>query len=72
MSERSVISTFGEARSEEMTAEEKNERIHEIERLSESLERWLKTPMLESVKEIGAEAIKSRMSELARPLKEEE
>lgn len=54
-----------------MTAEEKNEKICEIKRLSESLERWLKTPMLESVKEIGAEAIRSRMSQLARPLKRE-
>ena len=55
-----------------MTAEEKNDRIREIERLGKSLEDWLKTPMLESVKQIGAEAIRCRMSEVSRPLKHEE
>lgn len=57
-------------RSREMTAREKDERMREIERLSRSLERWLNTPMLKSVKEIGAQAIKCRMSEVARPLRE--
>ncbi len=55
----------------EMTAREKDERMREIERLSRSLEKWLNTPMLESVKEIGAQAIKCRMSEVARPLKKQ-
>ena len=55
-----------------MTAEEKSERMNEIERLGKSLEDWLKTPMLQSVKEIGAEAIKCRMAEISRPLRDEE
>ena len=55
-----------------MTAEERNRKLDEIEQLGRSLECWLKTPMLESVKEIGAEAIRCRMSELSRPLREDE
>lgn len=55
-----------------MTAEERSRKLREIERLGESLEAWLRTPMLESVKEIGAEAIRCRMSEVSRPLREEE
>jgi hypothetical protein len=53
-----------------MTAEEKNERLREIERLGRSLEEWLQTPMLDAVKQVGAEAIKCRMSEVSRPLRE--
>lgn len=55
-----------------MTAEEKNERVREIERLGRSLEDWLKTPMLDSVKQIGAEAIRCRMSEVSRALRQDE
>ncbi len=51
-----------------MTAKERTKKVQEIERLSKSLDRWLRTPMLESVKSIGAEAIKCRMSELSRSL----
>jgi len=54
-----------------MTAEEKNRKLEEICRLSKSLEDWLKQPMLESVKEIGVEAIKSRLAEVSRPLRNE-
>jgi len=55
-----------------MTVGERNEKLREIERLSKSLKNWLKTPMLESVKKIGAEAIRCRMSELSRPLRMED
>jgi hypothetical protein len=55
-----------------MTAEEKDRRLREIERLGKSLQCWLKTPMLESVKQIGADAIRCRMSEVSRPLKDDE
>lgn len=55
-----------------MTVGERNEKLREIERLSKSLKSWLETPMLESVKKIGAEAIRCRMSELSRPLRMED
>jgi len=55
-----------------MTAEEKNRKVEEIERLGKSLECWLRTPMLDSVKEIGAEAIRCRLSEVSRPLRDGE
>ena len=55
-----------------MTARERDERLREIERLGRSLESWLQTPMLETVKQVGAEAIKCRMSEVSRPLREDE
>ncbi len=55
-----------------MTVRERNEKLREIEHLSKSLESWLRTPMLESVKKIGAEAIRCRMSELSRPLTRED
>jgi hypothetical protein len=55
-----------------MTVEERNERLREIERLNRSLECWLKTPMLESVRQIGAEAIRCKMSDVSRPLRKDE
>ena len=55
-----------------MTARERSEKLKEIERLSKSLESWLKPPMLESVKKIGAEAIRCRMSEISRPLRSDD
>ena len=55
-----------------MTTRERSEKLKEIERLSKSLESWLKTPMLESVKKIGAEAIRYRMSEISRPLRSDD
>ena len=55
-----------------MTVREKEERMYEIERLNKSLKCWLRTPMLDSVKEIGADAIRRRLTEVARPLREED
>lgn len=40
-----------------------------ISSLRERLERWLRVPMLESVREIGAAAIRAEMKKVAEPLK---
>ena len=52
-----------------MTRYEKRKTLGRIERLSKRLEEWLKRPMHESIREIGADAIRHQISQIAQALK---
>jgi hypothetical protein len=52
-----------------MTAHEKRNTLKRIERLSKRLEEWLKRPMNEAIREIGADAIRHQISQVAQALK---
>lgn len=51
---------------------EKKKTLKRIERLSKRLEEWLKRPMHESVREIGADAIRHHISQIAQALRSAE
>jgi hypothetical protein len=55
-----------------MTSFEKRRTLKRIERLSKRLEEWLKRPMNETVREIGADAIRHHISQIAQALKSAE
>jgi hypothetical protein len=52
-----------------MTRYEKRRTLKRIERLNKRLEEWLKRPMSETIREIGADAIRHHMSQIAQALK---
>lgn len=52
-----------------MTKQKQNEVLRRIENLNRHLERWKHTPMLASVKEIGARAIRKELAKVAKPLR---
>ena len=55
-----------------MTPFEKRRTLKRIERLSKRLEEWLRRPMDETIKEIGADAIRYQLSQIAQALKSAE
>ena len=55
-----------------MRPDEKRKTLKRIERLSKRLEEWLRRPMDETIKEIGADAIRYQLSQIAQALKSAE
>jgi len=52
-----------------MTAQRRSEVLTHIEELKERLELWRRLPMLETVRDIGAQAISKELARVSRELK---